>query len=466
MPPYEPKPLSQPPPGRFTEMVEAAKQGRLVLYLGAGISMAEPSCGPSGWEVADFLRPTVARLLSLSDTELVGLSLEELAERVVETDATRLEALRVRASEAANFKDLSPNFGHEAAVLLLREGMVRLITVNWDCGVERAGLGAGIGIQGVANAVENSEFSDGLVVLKVHGCATRPRTLAITQSEVDSPQSWAVGRVQGALSEGIVVFVGLGTVGLYVREPIEELVNIWGASADSVLVADPALSPGWQQALGAAAQQAHIQCEADEFLDDLLRAVMLEALDMCSDQIQKMPRQEPWEQTLQTGFENLRTALAASTADALGRWWRDRVSDSLNGSQFIIEQNGLWSLMTVGLLAGKDGGAIEVSGARGRQTVGTKERYFEIASEPGRPIAAVEQTGRERIRQRIADGIYPSEKSISVVVSGATGKFPSSTTPREISAGSNRPADIAEGAESISMTFISAEEGMQGGLFQ
>jgi hypothetical protein len=445
-------------------MVEAAKRGRLVLYLGAGISMAEPSCGPSGWDVANFLRPTVAQMLGLDENELVNLSLEALAELVIEVDKTQLEVLRVRASEAADFKDLTPNFGHEAAVLLLREGLVSLISVNWDCGIERAGLRAEIGVSGIANTVENGEITDGLVVLKVHGCATRPRTLAVTQVEVDNPQAWAVGRVQGALAGGIVVFIGLGTVGLYVREPIQDLVDTWGKDTGSVVVADPALSSGWKEALGTAAQQAYIKSDADEFLDDLLRAVILEALEMCAVQMQQMPQQEPWEKLMRDGFEEVRASLAGTTADALGRWWRDGVTDSSNGKPFITEQNGLWSMMTVGLLAGQDGGSIEVRGREGRQTVGSEDRYFEIVSEPGRPIAKVERSGRERIRRRLADGVYSHERPVSVVVVGATGKFPSARAREDISAGSADPSDIAEGIESISVNFISAEEGVQGRL--
>jgi hypothetical protein len=401
-------------------------------------------------------------MLNLEEAKLAGLCLEALAELVAETDVERLDELRVRASKAANFMNMAPNFGHEAAALLLREGLIRLITVNWDRGVERAGLAAGIEIRPIADAVQNGEMTDGLVILKVHGCVTKPPTLAVTQAEVDTPRTWAVGRVQGALSDGIVAFVGLGTVGLYVQEPIENLVDIWVKEGTSVLVADPVLSPGWEQVLGAAAQEVHIKSGADEFLDDLLRAVMLEALQMCAEQIQGMPQNEQWEQMMRGGFADLRAALLTSTADALNRWWRDGVSSVLNGDAFVTQQSGLWSMMTVSLLAGRDTGPIEVTGSRGRQTVATESQYFEIISEPGRPITDVARLGRARILRRIEEGVYGHSRSITVVVAGATGRFPSDSVPIDISAGAAAAADIAEGAESISMSFISAEEAVQG----
>jgi hypothetical protein len=465
VPPYEPQTLSRLPSGRFTQLVEAAKRRRLVLYLGAGISVAELSCGPKGSEVADFLRPGVAQMLDIAEDELATLSLEDLAQRVADEDGDRLDALRVRASEAADFVDLTPNFGHEAAVLLLREGMIRLISVNWDCGVELAGLRASVGIRGIANATENGDIADGLLLLKVHGCATRPRTLAITQSEVDDPQPWAVGRVQGALADGIVVFVGLGTVGLYVREPIEKLVEVWGKDAASVLIADPVLSAAWEEALGSeAAAQAHIQCAADAFLDDLLRAVVLEALETTGQQIRALPQGERWVGDMQRGFEELRAAFGNAKVDSVSRWWRDGVTSASNGTPFITEQGGIWSVMSIGLLAGQDGGPIEVVGAHGRQTVASPSRYFEIVCKPGKPISEVERVGRHRILERISDGVYRDKRPISVVVPGAIGKFPSNSAPIDISAGTADLTDIAEGTESAPIRFFSAEDGVHGRL--
>jgi len=97
VPAYSPKPLSAPFDAAFTRLVQAAKQRRLVLYMGAGISMGDPSRGPRGPEVADRLRPTVARWLS-ADGALDGLSLEQLAQRVADERPDKLDALRELAA--------------------------------------------------------------------------------------------------------------------------------------------------------------------------------------------------------------------------------------------------------------------------------------------------------------------------------------------------------------------------------
>jgi hypothetical protein len=428
--------------------------------------MAEPSCGPSGWDVANALRPYVANFLGVDALELDGLSLEELAERLAADDADRLEALRVRASEAADFRGITPNFGHEAAALLLREGAVELITVNWDCGVETAGRDANVAIRGVAHPNESVATAFGLRIFKVHGCATRPPTLAITKAEVDNPQDWAVGRVKGALAGGIVAFVGLGTVGLYVSEPVENLVTVWGQDASSVVVADPVLSDSWKSAFGDAetASNAHIECDANRFLDDLLRAFVLEALELCEQQIRALPQDQDWVATMLKGFDELRKALAGARADGAIRWWRDGLTSDVDGQPFIVTIDGGRSLMTVSLLAAEDGGALACAGERGRLTVASGARYFEVVSRPGKAVTEVERVGRHRIRQRLADGVYPELKPISVVVAGANGRFPSEEAPIDISAGEMTMNDVAEGPEAVPIRFFAAEAGAQGRL--
>lgn len=425
--------------------------------------MAEPSCGPSGGQVAEFVRPAAAQMLGMDPGALAGLTLEELAQRVVDQDADRLQELRVRASEAADFRGLTPGFGHEAAALLLREGAVKLITVNWDCGIEGAGAGMGVVIEHVVHHQESTQSTDALIVYKVHGCATQPPTLAMTKDEVDKPPEWVVARTQGALADSVVVFVGLGTVGLYVSEPIESLVEIWSKEA-SVLVADPNLSPAWEEALGAdKAAESHVKCNADCFFDDLLRALVLDALTLGDQEIQGLP-EEDWATAMRVGFAELRKGLEAACADGVIRWWRDGVTPSESGKAFIGGQNGRWSMMAVGLLVGEDGVEVEVGGARGRQTVASEKRFFEIVSRPGRPISEVEREGRHRIRRRYDEGVYGQKKPVSVVVPGAIGRFPASGAHADISAGEAEMTDIAEGVDVIPIHFVSAEEAVQGRL--
>lgn len=461
---YSPAPLSQPSEGRFTQLVQAAKQRRLVLYLGAGVSMGPPSCGPTGLAVVDLLRPFVARMLDCDEADLAGLSLEDLAQRVANDAVDRLEELRERASQVFDFRGIEPNFGHDAVALLLRERMAEAITVNWDCGIERAGVRAEVSIEGVADTAQSIQLAaQRLPLYKVHGCATRPGTLAVTQTEVDRPQSWAVGRTQGALAGGIVVFVGLGTVGLYVREPMPELVEVWVDKASSFTIVDPGPPQAWKDALGdERAAENHLPRTSDAFFDELLRAIVRDAIDASEMTARQLASSENWAQTMVVGFEAVRNAIETKSADGVLRWWTDMVLET--GKPFITEARGQKCLMTAAQLAGIDGGAVEAAGARGRQTVATTERYLEIACRPQGRVDRIATMARGRIERRYAEGVYPTGKPVTVIVVDSIGEFPDPQAPPDIAAGDDDAMDIAGGADAVSVTFVSADDGVRGRL--
>jgi hypothetical protein len=415
--------------------------------------------------VADTLRPLVAGMLHVQEGELDGLTLEALAGRVATNEVARLEELRDRASAAWDFRGIEPNYGHVVTALMLREGLVQVISVNWDCGIEKAGVEVGVAIRGVADVTESIQLSQGLPLYKIHGCATRPPTLAVTQEEVDRPQSWAVGRTQGALAEGFVAFVGLGTVGLYVQEPFAQLASAWATQAANIAVVDPQLSPAWSTALGTErAEAVHLERTAEEFLDELLRAVVRDALDSALQLAAELAAHEEFGQTMIEGFESVRREFDNATADGILRWWRDRVTDTLAGASFVTQLPGQRCLMTVALVVGMDGTPVTVAGARGRLTVGNERQYFEIVCRPRQHVSHVQTAARYHIERRIEDGVYPRPQPVTVVVADAMGEFPSDLAPLDIAAGDEDSTDIAAGVERVQIRFVAAEDGVRGRL--
>lgn len=437
-----------------------------MLYFGAGLSVAEPACGPTGRQVADAVRPFVAQMLDIDEDELDGATLEEMAQRVAEEADGRLEELRSLAAKAFNLEGIAPNFGHVAAALLIREGLAQVVSANWDCGVEAAGRRVDVTIAGLVDTAGSVQATAGPHLAKVHGCATRPATIALTQGDIDKPQTWAVSRTQSALTSGTVVFVGLGTPGAYVHEPIEELKKTWISQAANVYVVDPQMSELWQDALGPEnASNVHIASSANEFLDELLRAMVRDALDNTELRVRQLARQDQWATTMTSGLAELRKRLRAAAAHSVLRWWRDGVVSSTAGHQFVTELPGQECLMTVAYLAGRDGGEVEVARVSGQQTVASARQYFEIVACPGEHINQVEKVARDRIERRRAEGVYSDvTRPITVVVPQAIGKFPSEAARLDIAAGDEGGADIASGVESIELRFVSAEDGVQGRL--
>lgn len=449
---HQPTILHEPPDAAVDAIVRAARDGRLILYVGAGLSVATPAAGPHGSMVADQLRPYAAELLGVTVDEVPELSLEALGDRVARDAPERLGNLKDRASTAHNFRDMEPNFGHEAAALLLREGLADIVSVNWDLAIETAGLRLDITIEGVSNAAQRQQLATTRYPLyKVHGCASRPQTLQLTQAEVDQPPRWATAEVQRALAGGKVVFIGLGTVGVYVSEPVEELIQLWTDEGATICVVDrDGPSEAWRNVLGDDVDDVCITSTADAFLDDLLRGVTIAALSHAEHSIRLIAEEESgWAQTMLDGCVAVRDALRSSTADAVLRWWRDGVRGLAPGQQFIFSDPGRQALMGVARIAGEDGGALVAQGTAGNLTLRSHRRYFEVFCRPGpgQTFKVVDQLARERVRRRREVGLYDDAGLITVVVHGVEGSFPAQTAPVDIAAQNDMSPNAAAGIE-------------------
>jgi hypothetical protein len=344
----------------------------------------------------------------------------------------------------------------------MREGVVKAVTVNWDLGIETAGTRLDIQIAGVSTPLERAALGQQLPLYKVHGCASRPETLKITREEVDKPMKWAQAEVQQALAGGTVVFIGLGTVGAYVSEPFDELVPLWRAAGATIKVVDPELSKAWRTALGDEADGVHVDADAAEFLDDLLRAVAREALGQAVQRIRAIQdEQTAWTQTMLDGIERLRAALEDATGQAVLRWMRDGVTHSRDGQQFVLDHAGEQSLMALALLAGTDGGDLETELRGPDLTVRTPRQYLEIASRPGEGFRDVERSARERVRRRREQGLYGAGGSVAVAVHGTMGPFPHFEAPVEIAAAEDQAFDVAAGIED-NVRLLRAERAVAG----
>lgn len=459
---HTPRKLAESVSPVVADLARAALVRPIVIYAGAGLSVAPPACGPPGWLVAKRLRPSVAKMLNVDETSLSSLTLEELSQRVSDRAPAQMGQLRELASKVFDFCGLEPNYGHEAVALLLREGIFQVVTANWDCAIERAGLRAAVHIVGVATAAELLRLRRELPLYKVHGCATRPDTLALTQDEVNRPQRWAVAQVESALTAGHVVFLGLGTVGLYVSEPIEDVVDLWGSEA-TVHVVDPVLSPAWASALEGRADQTYYASTADDFLDELLRAVVEQALWEVEQSSRVLAETDVWANAMVEGVGAVVAASKNVSADAFLRWWRDGVAETEAGETFMVALRGRQALMTVGLLVGQGSAAATCDGARGRMTLCDSGSYYEVTCRPGAHISDVERVTRARIEERSEGGVYSDLRPVTVVVVESVGEVPAWEAPDDIAGTEGDPNDIS-GSARPPIRFVAAEDGVRGHL--
>ncbi len=95
--------------------------------------MSRPTSLPSGAEVQRRVASRARDLLGIEVQSPAGAepTLEELGAAAAEQGDEVLGQLRELAAHVVDFVDAPPNFGHEAIALLLREGLVDVLTVNW-----------------------------------------------------------------------------------------------------------------------------------------------------------------------------------------------------------------------------------------------------------------------------------------------------------------------------------------------
>ncbi|MGP0048235.1 MAG: hypothetical protein ACLPZR_05210 [Solirubrobacteraceae bacterium] len=461
---YAPLPLAAGASPAALALARTAVTGQLAFYVGAGVSMSPPTSLPTGLDVQ---RRVAARARDLLGVEVQSPAdddptLEELGAAAAALGADVLDQLRELAATAIDFVDAPPNFGHEAIALLLREGLIDVLTVNWDRGIERAGLNLGYTVEPILTQEQRSQGGPHPRIDKLNGCASRPLTLRITREEVDEPLAWAEHRVGAALTDTTMVFLGLGTVGDYVATGVERMLARTRDAPLTVLVVAPHLSAGWRDALGERAEEAHVPERAEPFLDHLLRAAVRLALANARDAAERAAAGgHAASVRLRTGANRLVEALHEHPAAPVWRWWRDGACGTSTGHPFIFDGRGEDALTVVFALVGDT--AVTVSGDDDALVVELDGHYLEIGCWPGLQARQLVERQADRIRRRRRRGVYrnPTKRIVSVCT-GHRGPLPSAGVSLDIADPQGSPCDIMDGSEHISAQWVAAESYIQG----
>jgi hypothetical protein len=316
---------------------------RLVIYAGAGLSRAEPTGLPSGPEVASRTYERLARLLPAIPT-CDEDDLTSVADAIASL-AGGLPALRETVVNVVEFTTAVPNYGHQALALLLLEGLVKVLTTNWDDCIERGGQPERIRV--TITAIERAQMGDG-ALLKIHGCATRPDTLLITTAEVDEPEEWVTHEMGARLADSHVVFVGSGDVAAYVRDRLSETVAAVG-DPDHVRVVAPSIATDWDTSEWARfipdlPVEHRIEMAADEFLDMLAAAYVRGFLSDIAMAVNE-------DDKLRVALNSVVQPLEELCSVAALEWFRSTAVPRAHGVPVLAEQTMSTALLALGVLA-------------------------------------------------------------------------------------------------------------------
>lgn len=451
---YRPCPAEDAASAAVHALALKARDGRLVLYAGAGVSAAQPAGLPVGPELAEkvstWLSDRVSGLRAYDNQNLLDVA------DAVEAQMGGRDLLQEALTEFAEFGEAEPNFAHRALALLLFEGAATVLTTNWDDCIER-GAPFGTRLQVI---VDDSDYRcvRGPAVWKVHGCASRLGSLLVSTQDLATPPLWVNTGLAPQLATSTIVFVGIGDIAEYVKVRLRQMLALAGLAADLRVVSHRIVAnwstSQWSTIPEANLPEAHrIELTADAFMDELLRAYVGETLaGLRADLIA-----ECLSAANAGGVAQLLSAMGKTDAATLLEWLRQgrlrppagKPGDSAHLRTALLAA-GTLATTTCTLLAN---GWLELDG----------ERIMVLAGDGSTPGPRLADAAREKVTKALSQGVVTMADSARVVCAGFRGplKTPAASVAVDIVEPPSS-TDIISGPDAFSLDLLSADELLRG----
>lgn len=194
------------------DLATKARNGDLVLFLGAGVSQG---AGLPSWS-------TLLSVLAAERGRIASPAEQEALERLGELDRAAVIKKRLQLKEGDVEADVDARLGHAVAQLLRQRGkrhalthgllaslpVEEVITTNYDDLFERASAA----VDRPCTVLPGGEVARGRRwLLKMHGCVTRPETIVLTREDYlkfQENRTALAGIVQALLLTRHMLFVG------------------------------------------------------------------------------------------------------------------------------------------------------------------------------------------------------------------------------------------------------------------
>ncbi len=429
------------PPYAIALAERAMARGRVAIYAGAGISMEQPTGLPNGRALA---RTIYAKLI----TAFPSLNGADPSDLIALADSVAAlpgggDALRQTAAHAAEFRTARPSYGHRVIAYLALEGVVDVLTTNWDTCIERGGesepIEAVVDQRSLMNGTQPS-------VLKVHGCATQPASLLITTDDLQNPPTWAREQTRARLGSAVVIFLGIGDVAGYVRQRIEEAITDVG-DLSNLRVVSPGIVDRWTDSQWASvaptlANDHRIPETSDSFLQQFAAAYVHVALNSHVVALADDQRVS----------DDIRVAVGALLATdplSLLRWARRSAVHAPPGESVLRASETARALAALGRLAG------DTIVFDDQQALGTGDLPVELIIAVGTVTSrTLEQEASNRLQEYAARG----KQQPRFLVSGGIGwGARSAGLPNDV-VNHLDPADIIDGPQALVPEILLADE--------
>jgi len=428
-----------------------AREGKLVVCAGAGLSMAPDAGLPSGQRLGRLLNDRLTARLEGYAAPADPSDLLAVADAAIDVFGDLLP-LQHEVLTLANFERATPNLAHQALALLLAEGAVSAVLLwNWDTCVERSAP-EGERVE-VALTREDMQQLQTPNVAKIHGCATRVETLLITSEQLESPPLWAEDAFLAKLRGATAAFVGIGDVADYAKRRITQLTaELSGLDVD-IFVVSPHIVSEWQVSVWAEllpelAHERRVERSADELLDELARvwaADLVETLEELGGEFTGAHA---------TGMRHLAESLRALCGPDVISSIRAAAFRQRFGNSVLRSAEAHQALLAVGILSGEADAAPELF-TDGRCRIGADDYELVILAEAVQATATRAEAFRRA--ERLAGQGRIGQEATFLVAGVVAGPLNQPTAP-DLGDGRVEADDIFMGPRGIAVLFVPAPE--------
>lgn len=457
---YTPASVDEPVEPVINTILDAARRGGLVVCAGAGLSRAMPAKLPSGAELGERLDERLRGLVSGYNPPPNPQNLIAVADAGADLDGGKT-ALRSEVLKLDHFRDAEPNYGHHAIAELLCEGGIALLLLwNWDDCIERVEV-APERLQ-VARTDRDLEDLDEPSIAKIHGCATRPSTLLITSEDLATPPYWTDNAFRQRLRGRTAVFIGVGDIADYAQRRLEQFRDELAEDAQrddhplDIWVVSPTIRSKWHDSEWAKLvpdlpEERRIELSADEFLDQLGRRWVREAIDGLQ-RAETAVRPEVAE-----SLRTIRAKLGLIGAAGVLRWCRRAALGQQVGRSVMLCDGLKQLLMAFAVLASDESG--DNVRVRGPSALELGDRRIEalVVFEPA-PADRVRQRASRRAEQLANQGTIG--RRATFLVSGVVwGPLIDDPDPAlDMTIGQTDPEDLVAGASGVRLSWLEASQ--------
>lgn len=447
------QPLYAPVDAAVVVLADEAKNGRLAVCAGAGLSRTAGI--PMGDELARRVHERFERVTGYACANPDDLvSVADAAARL----PSGLDAVQRAVLELGPFSTAPPQLEHRLLALLMAEDALRVLVTNWDDCIERSWRRVE-DIPAARNSVE-AEALRGQFLLKIHGCCTQRDTLLITSEQLREPGLWTKTYFQAELARSTMVFVGIGDVAHYARTRIVELAEL--VDNARIRVVSPGIERDWNQSqwsqiLPELPQERRIAKPADEFLDQLAREWVMALVR----EVRRPPNDQPapWLEAATAAFE-------AFTAGEALEWLRRTAVQWRVGDSVVMSSAAAALLEAIGLLATEraQDGTVLVRGVRFLRRNGfliEDHRYGTVICRDRRTPAEIELAVTERVREMVSRVGPRGAVDVLVAATSVRGPRPDVLPGVSVVDPEAPVDDLLAGADEVDVNLIYADDVLQ-----